>query len=220
MFLGVAVGGLFLLFISLGTLMRLIPSLQSTVELIALPAQLLLYALLYLALWAIVALKYDQPLRPSLGFVKSRVPPWQAFASGCILSFVVGLVGAALHTPQVKSPFDRFMSTPGWVILFGIFAVVVGPVFEEIVFRGFIQPLLSRDLGNVAGILITACAFGLLHSPEYSGAWQYVLLITLAGAAFGWVRSWSRSLRPSILMHAGFNSVFLVAALTQNHIQK
>lgn len=199
--------------------MRVFPSLQPSRELVALPAQLLLYIFLYFALWLIIKVKYDRPVWTSLGWKSSRIASWQAFAGGCALSFVVGLLGSALRTPQIKSPFDRFLHSPGWIALFGLFAVFLGPVFEELVFRGFVQPLLSRDLGNLAGILLTAFAFGFLHGPEY-GAWQFVALITAAGACFGWVRAWTGSLVPAVVMHAGFNTVFFVAALTQNHIQK
>lgn len=201
-------------------MMRVIPSLQPTQQLVALPAQLVLYVFLYLALWAIIRVKYDRPLWSSLGWVKSSVAAWQALLGGCILSIVVGLLGAAIRTPKVESPFDRFLHSPGWLLIFGVFAVVLGPVFEEVVFRGFIQPLLSRDLGQAGGVLLTGAAFGLLHGPEYSGSWHYVLLITFVGVCLGTLRSWSRSLIPAVYMHAGFNAVFFVAAIAQSHIKK
>jgi len=201
-------------------LMKAVPTLQPLQELVALPAQLLLYVFLYVALWLIINVKYHRPVWISLGWKPSRMAAWQAFAAGCALSFAVGLLGSALRTPQVKSPFDRFLHSTGWIVLFGIFAIFLGPLFEEIVFRGFIQPLLARDLGTAAGVLLAAGLFGMLHGPEYSGAWQFVVLITAAGACFGWVRAWTGSLVPAIIMHAGFNSVFFVAALAQNHIQK
>jgi membrane protease YdiL (CAAX protease family) len=219
-FFGIACAGVFAVICVLLVMITLIPSLEPSRELAALPAQLLLYLFLYVALWLIITVKYNRPLWPSLGFTPSRLASWKAFLGGCLLSFTIGLLGTALQTPHIKSPFDRFMRSPGWVVLFGVFAVLLGPIFEEIVFRGFIQPLLSRDLGPIAGILITAVAFGLLHGPEYSGAWQFVVLVTAAGACFGWVRAWTRSLIPAIVMHAGFNAVFFIAALTQNYSQK
>jgi membrane protease YdiL (CAAX protease family) len=219
-FFGIACAGLFVVILLLLLMMKLIPSLQPSQELVALPAQLLLYIFLYVALWLIIKIKYERPVWLSLGWKPSRLPSWQAFIGGCVLSFAIGLLGSALQAPQIKSPFDRFLHSPGWIVLFGLFAVFLGPVFEEIVFRGFIQPLLSRDLGNVAGILLTAGLFGLLHGPEYSGAWQFVVLITAAGACFGWVRAWTGWLIPAVVMHAGSNAVFFVAALTQNNIQK
>jgi uncharacterized protein len=215
-----AVGALFLLVLGLAALVRLIPSLAASAQLIALPAQLVLYLLLYAALWLIIKIKYNRPLWRSLGWAPSRITPWQALLGGSLLSVGIGLLGAALRTPQIRSPFDRFLHEPGWLVLFGVFAVLLGPVFEEIVFRGFVQPLLTRDLGNLAGILLTAGAFGLLHGPEYSGAWQYIVLITFAGACFGWARAWGRSLAPAIYMHAGFNTVFFCAALFGMQHQK
>ena len=218
-FLGLAVGALFLIVFALGGLVRFVPSLKNVAQLIALPLQLVFYLLLFGALWAIFKIKYERPVWRSLGWTVSRIPLWQALLGGGILSFVVGLLGAAMRTPQVKSPFDRFLHAPFWIVMFGLFAIVLGPLFEEIVFRGFIQPLLSRDLGDVAGILITAAVFGLLHAPEYSGSWQYVILIAFAGACFGYARFWGRSLVPAVMMHASFNAVFFCAAVfgTQYH---
>lgn len=219
-FFGIACAGLFAVIVLLMLLLKLVPSLAPVQELVALPAQLLLYVFLYVALWLIIKVKYDRPVWPSLGWKPSCMPLWQAFAVGCVLSFAIGLLGAALKTPQIKSPFDRFFHSPGWIVMFGFFAVLLGPFFEEIVFRGFIQPLLSRDLGMWAGIVLTAGLFGLLHGPEYSGSWQFVVLIMAAGVCFGWARAWTGSLIPAIVMHAGFNAVFFVAALTQNQIPK
>jgi uncharacterized protein len=212
-FFGLAVGGLFLTIVILGGLVKLNPELRQNAELLALPAQSILYLALYGALWLIIKVKYEHPLWKSLGLRPSRIPAWQAILGGCLLSFAVGLLGAALRTPQVKSPFDRFLHAYAWITVFGIFAILVGPLFEEVVFRGFVQPLLSRDLGNAAGVALTAAAFGLLHGPEYSGSWQYVVLIAFAGACFGLVRVIGRSLAPAIYMHAGFNAIFFVAAL-------
>jgi hypothetical protein len=219
-FFGIGICGVFVVIVLLALLTRAVPSLLEEQQLIALPAQFLIYLFLYLALWGIIRVKYDRPVWISLGWLPSRVPAWLAVLSGCALSFAIGLLGSALRTPQIKSPFDRFMHAPVWMVMFGIFAVLLGPVFEEVVFRGFIQPLLTRDLGSIAGILMTAGAFGLLHGPEYSGSWQYVVLITFAGACFGVIRYWSGSLTPAILMHAGFNAVFFVAALAQTQAKK
>jgi uncharacterized protein len=219
-FFGLAVAAVFLLSVGLAIVIRAMPLLGHDIQLIGLPAQLLLYILLFAVLWLIIEAKYGRPLWRSLGWAPSRIPEWQALLGGCLLSLAVGLLGVGLRTPQIKSPFDPFLHQPVWLVLFGVFAIFLGPVFEETVFRGFIQPLLTRDLGNLAGILLTAAAFGLLHAKEYSGAWQYVVLISFAGACFGWARVWGRSLAPAIYMHAGFNTVFFCAALFGTQHQK
>jgi hypothetical protein len=90
-------------------------------------------------------------------------------------------------------------------------AALLAPVMEELVFRGFLQPLLSRDLGTVAGVLITALLFGGLHAKEYFGVWQFVAAVTLAGVAFGAMRAWTGSTLASAIMHGGFNLVMVMA---------
>jgi hypothetical protein len=44
-----------------------------------------------------------------------------------------------------------------------------------------------RSLGAGPGILAAAIPFGLLHFPEYGNSWRHALLISLVGAAFGWM---------------------------------
>jgi uncharacterized protein len=220
LFFGLAVAAVVLMIIGLRVVLTVLPGWRPTEELIALPAQLILYVLLYGVLWLIIRIKYGQPVWQSLGWSRSRIPGWQAIVGGCVLSLLVGFLGTALHTPQVHSPFEKFLQTPVWMAIFGVFAVFIGPLAEEVIFRGFLQPLLSRDLGIAAGISITALVFGLLHGPEYSGAWQYILLIAFAGACFGWVRFRAQSIIPAALMHAGFNAVFFFAAIAQSSLKK
>jgi membrane protease YdiL (CAAX protease family) len=95
--------------------------------------------------------------------------------------------------------------------LFGVMAVTLAPFFEELVFRGFLQPLLTRSLGSIAGVVITGAVFGSLHAPEYSFAWQYAVAVSLVGMVLGWVRVRSQSIIPCTVMHGAYNSVFVVA---------
>jgi membrane protease YdiL (CAAX protease family) len=91
----------------------------------------------------------------------------------------------------------------------------VAPVCEELIFRGFVQPLLVRSLGAFAGIVATAVPFGLLHFQEYGRSWRHVLLISLSGAAFGWVRHATGSTKAAAVMHSAYNAfqfVLLVVA--------
>jgi hypothetical protein len=99
--------------------------------------------------------------------------------------------------------------------LVGVFAVTLGPLCEELIFRGFLQPLLARTLGAAAGVVVTAAVFALPHGPQYAWSWQHVLLITLAGAVFGWVRHRSGSTMAAAVMHAGYNLVFFAALAAQ-----
>ena len=124
-----------------------------------------------------------------------------------------------IHTPQVTSPMDEIFEVAVRLAVFGVMAVTIAPLFEELFFRGFIQPLFSRTFGVVDGIVITAVVFGAVHAPEYSWAWQYVVAVSIAGAVFGWVRARTNSIIPSTLMHGRYNLVFVIALIVTKHVK-
>jgi uncharacterized protein len=95
--------------------------------------------------------------------------------------------------------------------------VMIAPLFEELWFRGFLQPLLCRSLGTVLGIVITGALFGSMHLFEYSNAWQYGVAIALVGIALGYVRLRSGSIIPSIVMHACFNSMSVISLVATKY---
>jgi hypothetical protein len=78
-----------------------------------------------------------------------------------------------------------------------------------------LQPLLARTFGAVAGILLAAAPFGMLHYWEYGDSWRSAVQIGLAGAAFGWMRQATGSTRAAAIMHASFNALSFVSLFTQ-----
>jgi membrane protease YdiL (CAAX protease family) len=101
------------------------------------------------------------------------------------------------------------------VILLATFGVTLGPLCEELAFRGFLQPLLVRSLGAVPGILAATIPFGLLHFQEYGNSWRHAVLIALAGASFGWMRHATGSTRAAAIMHASYNALFFFVLFAQ-----
>jgi membrane protease YdiL (CAAX protease family) len=70
-----------------------------------------------------------------------------------------------IETPQ--SMIDIYNSTDYLLLLF-IAVVIAAPIFEEIIFRGFIfKGLESSPLGVVGTIIITSVLFTLIHSGQY-----------------------------------------------------
>ena len=121
------------------------------------------YALLLGMLVALFRTQYDRPFWRSLGWVTPRLPFYSVVTGGVGLAMAILLLGAAIHTPQTENPLTELLKNPTSLILIAIFGSIVAPVCEELVFRGFVQPLLVRSLGAFAGIVATALPFGLLH---------------------------------------------------------
>jgi membrane protease YdiL (CAAX protease family) len=174
----------------------------------AVPAQFVGYAFLFFALYLLLTLHYRRPFWESLRWVHTRPGASRAVLYGFVLAFGVALLGAALHTPDIQTPMKQLLADRSSVILVAIFAVTLGPLCEELAFRGFLQPVLVRSFGAVAGIVLAAIPFGLLHLSEYGNSWRHELLITIAGVGFGWMRHASGSTRAATIMHAGYNFIF------------
>jgi CAAX protease family protein len=92
--------------------------------------------------------------------------------------------------------------------LFVLLSVFAG-LFEEIIFRGYLQ----RQLGALAqnafiGIFASAVIFGLAHG--YQGA-RMMLVLGLFGVFFGLLAHFRKSLRPGMMAHAFQDSLSGIA---------
>jgi len=175
--------------------------------------QLIWYILVFGTLWLILKLRYGRPFWRSLGW---RVPFPAAAAlafGGPAMAIGIGVIGYAVRTPIIKLPFDQMLVDRPTTVLFGLFAVLIGPLCEELAFRGFLMPLIIRSFGAVSGILSTAILFGSLHAAEYEWSWRHVLLITLVGCILGTVRYRTGSTAASTLLHATYNLTQLAGFL-------
>jgi membrane protease YdiL (CAAX protease family) len=84
--------------------------------------------------------------------------------------------------------------------------VVLAPLAEEVVFRGYLQGALEAVFGVRVAWIAAAVAFGLVHGLLYA------LPIALLGLLLGWLRMRHRSLLAPFTAHAVHNG--LVAAVT------
>ena len=173
--------------------------------------QLVFYALLIAILAAIFRLQYGRPLWHSLGWVSFRLAPAWPLIGGVLTAFAVAMVATLIKVPIQENPLTKMLHDPSAVIPLTIFGVTIAPLFEELFFRGFLQPLFARTLGVAGGIVAANIPFALLHYWEYGKSWRHVVVIALAGIAFGCMRYFTGSTRASTLMHASYNGLFFYA---------
>lgn len=187
--------------------------------LVLLPSQVILYALLLGALTAIIKLQYGRPFWRSLAWVDFQFETYMATVAGFALAIFNSVVSMLLHPPNIDTPLRHLLERRSTAIEFGLLGITLAPVCEELVFRGFMQPVFVRSLGPGLGILVTAILFGSLHLAQNGFAWQSGLMITFAGLAFGWMRHLSHSTKASTMMHAAYNTLLFVATFSSpgNH---
>jgi len=122
------------------------------------------------------------------------------------------------------TPFNHFFARPSDAYLTAVFAVTLGPLIEEIFFRGFLYPVVARRLGVVWGIFLTALPFGLMHLPQYGYSWGAVLIVFFVGVVLTAVRAATKSVASSFLAHVGYNgTLMMLAALATDgfrHMEK
>jgi membrane protease YdiL (CAAX protease family) len=176
--------------------------------------QLLIYALLLCALYLLVAWRYEQPFWRSLRWTPFRTPFLFA-AAGPVLAVATATVGVLLKAPPLPSPIEDLISDRRSLFIMMLFLTLIGPVFEELTFRGFLFPLLARSVGPALGILLTAVPFALVHGSQYHWSWQHLTVVGLAGATFGFVRYKSDSTAASTLVHTGYNATLFIGFLVQ-----
>jgi hypothetical protein len=181
----------------------------------ALVFQSAIYALLVGAMYMVITFRYGRPFWKSMGWVAPERGAWWCVFGGPALAGGLSVLGVILHTPTIPTPVESLISGRGSLVLVAFFAVVLGPLFEELLFRGFLQPLLQRALGAWPAIVLAATGFALLHGPEYQWGWQQLLVIGLAGVAFGYARYKTGSTAAGALLHGGYNLTFFVGYLIQ-----
>lgn len=209
--LGLLTASTAVILLMVGALVGFNPRLRDDPTPLAVPTQFVLYGLVYLCFWFVLGLRYKRPVLEALGWRRSGFNLFAAGLGGALLALAISALASLVHTPKVASPVDKLIGTPFSFAVVAFLAVIAAPFFEELFFRGFLQPLFSRTLGTAAGILVTAVLFGTLHGPEYSWAWQYAVAISIAGAVFGWVRARANSIVPATVMHGCFNAVQVIA---------
>jgi membrane protease YdiL (CAAX protease family) len=213
--LGLFIGSVIPVFLLAILIVRVVPIPGGVVQ--AMVYQSLIYALLLGVLYLLVSWRYQQPFWGSLGWTVFRLP-FLCAAIGPVLAIASSTLGVLLKAPPIPSPIEDLISDRRSLFIMMLFLTVFGPVFEELVFRGFLFPLLARSLGPWPGILLAATPFALVHGSQYHWSWQHLTIVGLAGVVFGFIRYKTGSTAAATLAHTGYNATLFVGFLVQKSI--
>lgn len=209
-------------FVVIGNLTPLVvtPVLQSLLASVTLPDALrqgLSYPVLYLSMMVAPLLILSLMLRglgapPSGGWLQFRWAP----AAGALRQ---GLMGLLMVLPLVSLTgwlVERILPSPSGsnpmlelvlhshdrlaLACFALTALVLAPLFEEVIFRGVLLPVLARDLGIGSGLILSSAVFALAHLSISETPSLFVLGLGLAR-----LRQRSGRLSASVFMHGLWN---------------
>jgi membrane protease YdiL (CAAX protease family) len=185
----------------------------------AVGSMVLLYALALLFLYVSLSVLPGSPFWRTLGWRKITKPnggrprsPWLFFFAGCGLSVLVFIVTAKMQPPE-DVPIEELFRYKNTAILFMAMAVLVAPLVEETIFRGYLYPLFAKYLGVGTGVLVTGVLFGLMHGAQLGWTWNLVSVLITVGVIFTFVRARTGSVFSSFLLHLGYNSTIAVVSI-------
>jgi membrane protease YdiL (CAAX protease family) len=194
------------------------------------------FAMIFLFLYVTLAVLRDSPFWRSLGWKKlnsnaagGQGRPWMYFLSGCGLSIFVVIASSRVKDAD-HVPIQEFLKNRTGALSLMAMAVLVAPLVEETVFRGYLYPVLARmtaavlqffgmefcsatRAGVVISILMTGTLFGLMHAPQLGWTWGLVSLLTLVGVIFTFARAWTGTVLASFLLHLGYNSTLAFTSI-------
>jgi membrane protease YdiL (CAAX protease family) len=146
--------------------------------------------------WGVVGYAAGLPLL-ALGFV----------ATSLILRFSEMELGQGIH--PIAPVMEEARSSPGRVIAIFFFAVVLAPLIEELMFRGYLYNALRSRMGAPWAIGLSAALFAGIH-PQ---GWIGLPPLLAVGVVLGILREWRGSIWGCVVAHAMNNGLVMLIML-------
>lgn len=108
----------------------------------------------------------------------------------------------------LKSTFEN----PLFFALAVISIIILAPLIEETLFRGFLQTYIRQHLGSKQAIVITSACFSLFHYAGGQGAANISIIVSLFVLALflGFLYEKQGSLLAPMVLHGTFNAISVI----------
>lgn len=137
---------------------------------------------------------------------------WVANVPILLLVVMISAVLSRYLPPSSHPASEELLKGPGAsdVLKVFFFASIVAPIWEEVLFRGFLFPAFSAVAKNpMWGALLSSLCFSLIHPQGLLGALPLTAIAMMMCA----VTYQTRSLVPGIILHSIHNAATLAVAL-------
>ncbi len=134
----------------------------------------------------------------ALGFVMTFAA-WIAVAP-FIIVFLPGV-----DLAQSQDIFQKDMTFLAQILMI-VYAIIVGPLVEEVIFRGVLLPTLSNKVNLYFGVIVSTLVWSLLHFQL-----NVIIFTFIFGIILSYQYIYSKSLWTSYLTHVLKNSMAVIA---------
>ncbi len=170
-----------------------------------------------------------------LNFSAARRNVLKLIPIGVTLSLIVQAVSSLITLPK-EIPIDDFFHSRTDVWLITAFGILLAPLFEETLFRGFLLPAFAiaydwltlhrteaalaewratnriTRAGWAFAAVLSSVLFAALHGQQVGYSWPVLILLFCVSLVLSFVRLRLRSVLASTLIHASYNfAIFLTA---------
>jgi membrane protease YdiL (CAAX protease family) len=135
------------------------------------------------------------------------------------LVFINQLLDQLSLPPSLSSPYDGYFGNPLNMIIFSILVILVGPVFEEIIFRQHISSFLESNISSkIFVIFLSGIIFSMNHLPAdlLNGSVRFTIehlyVVFILGIVLG-VIYYKYGLLYSIIFHSLWNTFSFLAQI-------
>lgn len=178
--------------------------------LVTVPAQTIAWLPSLAFIASVVKWGYGQSLADGLAWARLPRPVTTYVRIGVLLAIGSALLTIAFSDPDQRNPMQELFARREYLWLLATFGILVAPLIEEIVFRGFLYGALEHRHNSKVALGASTVVFALVHGPQH--AWQFPQLGTLlaVGCAFGIVRMHTSSTKASTIVHAAYNGLLFL----------
>ena len=165
------------------------------------------------------------PRRPLRDLVYGGAGVVVGFITTAAVLMATNLIATWFEDPSppvnhgVLTQMHELQAQGRWDVILGLMlsAIVIGPLLEEVLFRGLLQTWLltvfgRSGAGRWATLGVAAALFGLTHLGATS--WHALPGLMALGLVLGWLYERTGSLWPGVLAHAGFNVINVAMVLS------
>jgi len=185
-------------------------------------AQLVLFLSFFAIFFRTIHLAFSSSVNLNLIY-GLRVTKWRSFLKTCFLGLGLAYLCAISGQYIFQSSFpglaekigaqevvDNFRSKGNFhsKLLIGLSAVVIAPIVEEFIFRGYLYPVLKKYTQKYYAAIVTSILFAIVHFHLPT-----LVPLALLGIALCFVYERSGTLWAPICVHALFNATSLLGML-------
>ena len=133
-----------------------------------------------------------------------------------LIAYFISSISVLLLVGNIPNNQETLLSLP--LLLTAFLAIIIAPLTEELMFRGFIRKFIKND---VLFVLLSGLIFGGLHVLSADSLQQVLFIIpySVLGFAFSLNYVKTKNIVSNIFLHSTWNAIAVIlTALTNIHL--